>query len=145
MKKIKKRKGFTLIEMVITITIIVILSAISVPLFKDYIGQSKLSEGYALLGRIKSAQENYYNEYGRFLCGRHSSSAIGNSAWISSTCNETVLGIDARSNKYYTKFCVGNMDDGSIPYAFEAYVYGVNANCKNLTLTFNITAGVTVK
>ncbi|MBQ3834151.1 MAG: pilin [Elusimicrobia bacterium] len=70
--KIKKLKtnGFTLVELAITVAIIVILSSISVPIYKDYIGKSKMAEGYTLLSSIRNAQMEYYNEYGRFLFQR---------------------------------------------------------------------------
>ncbi|MBQ3835041.1 MAG: prepilin-type N-terminal cleavage/methylation domain-containing protein [Elusimicrobia bacterium] len=100
MKKIKKRKGFSLIEVIITITIIAVLSMISGPIYKSYSDKATMAEGYALLGTIRSAQEAYFNDTGYFLHGSYSSGKGG------ATCNEEVLGIDARHNKYYTSFNV---------------------------------------
>ena len=95
----EKEKGFTLVELVITIAIVIILSIVSVPIYQGYTKKAKLSEGYALLALILTAQKNYYSEYGNFL---HSSeSSAGGNVY---TCNDEVLGIDARGNKYFTYF-----------------------------------------
>ena len=76
-----------------------------------------MAEGYALLGTILSAQKAYFSEYGNFLLVQHS--CAGN-AW--QTCNETVLGIDARGNKYFTKFWVGCNVERVNDHYFDAYV-----------------------
>ena len=99
----KQTKGFTLVELVITIAIVIILSMVSIPIYKSYTYKAKMSEGYALLGVIFSAQKAYFSEYGRFLHSKQSSG--GNNRW---TCNETVLGIDARGNKYFSYFNVNS-------------------------------------
>ncbi|MBQ3835362.1 MAG: prepilin-type N-terminal cleavage/methylation domain-containing protein, partial [Elusimicrobia bacterium] len=54
--KTKKRKGFTLIELVIVIMIITILSTVSVPIYKGHISNAKSLEGYTLLASIRDAQ-----------------------------------------------------------------------------------------
>ena len=102
MKKFKikqksNRSGFTLVELVIVIAIVIILSVISVPIYRGYVDKAKWAEGYALLGNILSAQKAYYSEYGNFF------SYKSVRAWYW-TCNEPSLGIDARGNKYFTWF-----------------------------------------
>ncbi len=89
--------GFTLVELVIVIAIVIILSVISVPIYRNYVDKAKYSEAYALLGTIFSAQKNYFSEFGTFLVDGKNSGE---------TCYEPVLGIDARGNKYFTKFWV---------------------------------------
>ena len=91
-----------IVELVIVIAIVIILSVISVPIYRGYVDKAKWAEGYSLLGTIISAQKAYYSEYGNFL---HESNAAhgASSNW---TSNETVLGVDARGNKYFTLFSV---------------------------------------
>ena len=106
MKKIKQksnRSGFTLVELVITIAIVIILSVISVPIYRAYIDKSKMAEGYALLGAVLSAQKAYYSEYGNFLRYEHS---VG---W---TSFDPSFGIDARGNRYFTWFYTGSGTGG---------------------------------
>ena len=96
-----KKKGFTLVELVITIAIVIILSVISVPIYRGYVDKAKWSEGYALLGTILSAQKAYYSEYGNFLNCDYAGTGT------TFTCNDEVMRIDARGNKYFTSFCIG--------------------------------------
>ena len=103
----KKQKGFTLVELVITIAIVIILSVVSVPIYRGYMDKAKLSEGYALLGTILSAQKNYFSEYGNFLDDGNGT-PTGSTSWY--TCNEPILGIDARGNKYFTWFHAGDYE-----------------------------------
>ncbi|MBQ3834293.1 MAG: hypothetical protein II816_02085, partial [Elusimicrobia bacterium] len=128
------------------ITMIVVLAAVSVPIYKSYLSEVKLAEGYALLGAIKDAQENYYNEYGNFLYYAQSGGA-----W---TSYEPVLGINARANKYFTSFCVCYSDGESgkkTPYYFLALVQlpyepgiwnsDIPSNPNWLGLVYNTTLG----
>lgn len=131
MKYIKKFKAFTLIEMIIVIAVVVILATISVPLYKDYVWNSKTLEAYSLLAKIREAQIQYYNEYGCFL--RFPNSSGGNS------CYEEVLDVDARGNKYFTIFTVGGNDSNAS--FFQADTCCNYGGWKKLYMKYNITGG----
>ena len=110
----RKYTGFTLVELVIVIAIVIILSVVSVPIYRGYTRNAKMSEGYALLGTILSSQKSYFSQYGNFLSSSNSSAGT---KWF--TCNEEVFGIDARGNKYFTLFEVGSAPG---EYKFNAKV-----------------------
>ncbi len=139
-------KGFTLVELVITIAIVIILSAISVPIYRGYVDKAKWSEGYALLGTILSAQKAYFSEYGNFLDDHQSSGGVN--GW---TNNETVLGIDARGNKYFSWFWwdwVNSANAGK--YMFSAFVAlpteMTDGRVKPaIRMAYNITSGSTLE
>ena len=135
--------GFTLVELVIVIAIVIILSVISVPIYRGYVDKSKMAEGYALLGSILSAQKAYYSQHGNFLRCEHSSSGR---KWY--TANEEVLGIDARGNKYFTFFYVNGWGDNKEKYLVTAGVTkpeDLQSDGKNrLFLDYNITTGVSI-
>ena len=143
----KKIKGFTLVELVIVIAIVIILSVVSVPIYRGYTDKAKLSEGYALVGLILSAQKNYFSEYGLFLLDDNSSS--GNAKL---TCNEEVLGIDARGNKYYTYFTINydapwtvGVNAGNGGYYRHCFVSKASAkNLQDIIMSYDITSGVTM-
>ncbi|MBQ3834720.1 MAG: prepilin-type N-terminal cleavage/methylation domain-containing protein [Elusimicrobia bacterium] len=113
-----KRNGFTLVELVVTIMIVIVLSAVSVPLYKGFTSKAKIAEGNVLLGRIRDAQLEYYNEYRNFLWGDQSSIQNRNSF----SCKEDVLGIDARTNKYFTMFQVSYGNNNNVWNQFLAII-----------------------
>ena len=92
-----KKTGFTLVELVIVVAIVIILSAISVPIYRNYDREAKLTEGYALLNTILSAQKTYFYNYGCFF---------NDGVW---TKNDATLGINARTNKIFTWFHIGGL------------------------------------
>ncbi|MBQ3835350.1 MAG: prepilin-type N-terminal cleavage/methylation domain-containing protein [Elusimicrobia bacterium] len=138
-----KRKGFTLVELVITIVIIIALMSISVPIYNINNTKVKIAEGYALLATIRSAQEQYFAEWGNFL---HSQN--GNGGTVTNwgdwkfTSNEEILHVNARTNKFFTCFSIGGKanQDGLKYY----YIAGVNSKETNITMDYNLTKGVTI-
>ena len=129
--------GFSLMEVVITVTIIIVLSAISGPIYKSYANKAELAEGYALLGAIRSAMDNYYADYGYYV--NRSAYYGGVSTY---TAYDEVLGIDARPNRYYSWF--GTNANDVHWYAKYCYTAIVKGTPKNITMIYNRTTGVTV-
>ena len=136
------RAAFTLVELVITIAIVIILSVISVPIYRGYVDKAVLSEGYALLGTILSAQKSYYSEYGNFLEHKDSNGY---------TCYEPILGIDVRGNKYFTCFYSGSYGRGNPNYYFDSAVWLKDEKLSDggrdkefLLIQYNITKGAKV-
>ena len=59
-----KKKGFTLIELMVVILIVGILAAASIPLMRGRIESAKWSEANAMAGTIRSAAKVYFAENG---------------------------------------------------------------------------------
>jgi len=69
LRKLRSKKGFTLIELMIVVAIIGILAAIAIPNFLRFQAKSKQSEAKTNLGGIFTAQVSYFgerNHYGNF-------------------------------------------------------------------------------
>ncbi|MET4695132.1 type IV pilin protein [Endozoicomonas lisbonensis] len=58
----KKYRGFTLIEILIAITIVSLLIAIAVPSYTDYVNRARRSDALALLLQVMQQQERYFTE-----------------------------------------------------------------------------------
>jgi prepilin-type N-terminal cleavage/methylation domain-containing protein len=63
---IQAAKGFTLIEVLVTIIIIGILSAIALPTFINQANKAKESESKTNVGSMNRMQQSLYNETNRF-------------------------------------------------------------------------------
>ena len=59
MQYLRRPKGFTLIELMITLAVIGILSAIAVPAYQKYLQRSRRSDAQSQLGAIAQAQERF--------------------------------------------------------------------------------------
>ena len=127
-------KGFTLIEIVITIAIIVILSLMSAPMYTGYSKKTKMAEGYSLLAQIRETQINYYNEYRTFFYGMDSNGIYADSGAYTQT--DPVLGVDARSKQYFKSFKI--MWDGS-DGCYQNFSADAKSDFGNLHLVYDLT------
>ncbi len=54
--------GFTLIELMITIVIVGILSAVAIPVYSDYVRRGKVPEATSALASMRIQMEQYYQD-----------------------------------------------------------------------------------
>ena len=80
MNSYRKDRGFTLIEMMVTIAIIAILSVVAAVGYKRYIHKARVSEATAFLASIKMKQETYFQTYGQYVDSTISSPACNHNA-----------------------------------------------------------------
>lgn len=112
-------KGFTLIELMITVAIVGILAAIAYPSYIDYVIKSGRSEGVAAVMKVANLQEQYY---------------LDNRAY---TTDLTKLGLDSPFVTEHGHYSVASAGINS--FTITATAKGAQASrdstCKTITMT----------
>jgi type IV pilus assembly protein PilA len=118
----KEQHGFTLIELMIVVTIIGILAAIAIPMYLDYTTRSQIAEGLNVAGGAKSAVTEYYQDRGAF------------------PTNNAQAGLDAPGNitgKYVVSVSADSSGVITILYGNDAHPF-INGETVILTATDHI-------
>ena len=107
LQRIRNRKGFTLVELMIVVAIIGILAAIAIPNFLAFRLKAKTSEAKSNLGAIRSTEVAYFAEWNYFV-GVQPATPLLNRAgsaiklpWILST-RFSILGFAPEGLVYYS-------------------------------------------
>ena len=61
-----RRKGFTLIEMVVVLAILAIIVSIALPNYQDYLKRSRRSDAMIALEQIANKQEQFYFDWSTY-------------------------------------------------------------------------------
>jgi type IV pilus assembly protein PilA len=61
-----KNKGFTLIELMIVVSIIGILASVAIPSYQTYTARAQLTEGLVIADELKLHIKDFYSAKGRF-------------------------------------------------------------------------------
>ena len=66
LKRVKNKKGFTLIELMIVVAIVGILAAIAIPAYLDYTVKTKISEVTVAMDALAQSASEYHAARGTF-------------------------------------------------------------------------------
>lgn len=93
----KKRAGFTLIELMVVVSVVGILAMIAYPGYRNYVSKSHRSDAQAALMKAAASQEKFFSD-----CGYYAKTLTGTRACGATSANG-VLGIPLDSpNGFYT-------------------------------------------
>lgn len=114
-----RHRGFTLIEVMITVAIVAILAAVALPSYNAYIQRSKVPAGLDALSAFATRMEQRYQDVGNYADGANCAVAVpANVANFTITC---ALGTVAPVNQAFTATATGT---GPL----SGYVYTINQN-----------------
>jgi type IV pilus assembly protein PilE len=65
----RRQRGFTLVELMITVAIVGILAAIAIPSYREHVRRGAVEEGLALLAQGKVAMEQYFLDNRTYVGG----------------------------------------------------------------------------
>ena len=105
------QRGFTLLEVMITVAIVGILAAIALPSYNDYILRSKIIDGTMALGDFRTQMEKY------FLDNRTYQDAGGNCGIADKTVDNFTISCLSGAATTYTVTATGIAAKG-MPAAF---------------------------
>lgn len=105
----KSKKGFTLIELMIVVAIIGILAAIAIPNFLRFQLKAKSSEGKVNIAAIRTAEEGFNAEFGRYVAaaGSPALNTVGAAKVVftdngSANANFATLGWEPEGNVFFS-------------------------------------------
>lgn len=114
------KKGFTLIELMVTIVVIGILAAIALPSYNDYVLRSKFVEATGNLADLRVKMEQYYADNRRY-----STNAGGGVCGIPGVPDGNTP--SAADQRYFTYVCASTAPNGIGDQQFVLTANGVPA------------------
>ena len=108
LQRIRNRKGFTLVELMIVVAIIGILAAIAIPNFLQFRLKAKTSEAKSNLGAIRSTEVAYFAEWNFYIGNRVAPNPVATGsldgakrAWLTTT-SFSIIGFAPEGQIYYS-------------------------------------------
>src|SRR5450830_1294634 len=91
---LKKKNGFTMVELMVVVIIVAILAAAAIPFYTANVKKAIRAEADATLGAIRSAERIYRSEFGTYTDADNGTTATG---------VMTMLGVDATDAHYFDR------------------------------------------
>lgn len=111
--KIRKNKGFTLIELMVVVLIVGIISAWAVPSYRDYVLRAHVSEALSGLSQTKLRMEQFFQDNRTYVgaCDAGSPAAPPNLENFNITCDTTVSTYSLEATGQGFTFSVDSSND----------------------------------
>ncbi len=111
------KKGFSLIELMVVITVLAILAAIAVPVYSHFVQRSYRADAVATLSNVAIDQESYYHRNGSYATSLEE------------------LGLSSESEQGYYTITLENVSNNSFDVKAEAQgSQADDTDCQTITL-----------
>ena len=115
----RRKRGFTLIELMIVVAIVAILASVALPAYLDSVRKSRRADAITALNQVAQAQERWR----------------ANNSTYSNVLTSAGLNVANPSSGYYTLAVSGNTATAYSATATAAGAQTSDARCTTLTLT----------
>ena len=129
-------RGFTLIEVMITVVIIAVIAAVAVPNYTDYVTRSKFQEAHGMLSDLRVKMEPYYMDNRRYssdtagaTCGLGNTITVNGSRYFTYTCATSAPNATGAQQYVLTATGVGAEGLGGLAFTIN------HANTRGTTVT----------
>jgi prepilin-type N-terminal cleavage/methylation domain-containing protein len=118
---VKKKSGFTLVELMVVVSIFAILAAVSVPIYRNLVGKSRSRQGENALNVLRIGMEQYRSLRFRYpdnftqlnVAGFDYSPNATSATYGSNRSEYTVVLVTAADGQSYTATSTGHPVDDS--------------------------------
>lgn len=139
MKHPKPQRGFTLIELMITIAVVGIITAIALPSYNEYIRRSRRSDARVVLLQDAQFMERFLTENDRYDLQRDGATPVALPNTISPAAttgtqvmyNITLAAVNRNSYTLQAVPVAGNAMDGDVCGTYTIDNLGVKGNSNN--------------
>ena len=129
-------KGFTLIEVMITVVIVAVIAAVAVPNYTDYVTRSKFTEAHGQLADLRVKMEQYYMDNRRYssdtagaTCGLGNTITVAGTKYFAYTCATSAPNATGAQNYVLTASGAAGQGIGGIAFTIN------HANARGTTVT----------
>jgi type IV pilus assembly protein PilE len=121
-------RGFTIVEVMVTMAILAILGAVGLPMYSSYVSRSKVPAALDALSSVGTRMEMYYQDRGDY----GSNGTCGNGLAMPTPDNFTtvscsVTAVNGVANQGYTATVTGSSSAGLSAYTYSIDHRGIRA------------------
>ena len=122
-------RGFSLIELMVTVAIIAILASIALPSYSEYITRSRLVDAHTRLGDLRIQMEKYFQDNRSYLSGAVCGITAGQLATANADAGRSFdFTCPAPTATTYTLVATGRAAKGMTGFTFSVNQAGAKAS-----------------